>query len=194
MSVLRTRSEGPESSDEVSARLGVALVYEDFATGARARSALEWLCSGQELGVDLCLDVWRFDLLMDPEIARHVFERTGSADIVVVSLHGKGDLPGQVLVWLDWWLKRGRAGPAALVVSLDETAREELSAGQRLCALRSACEAAGVDMFVHFGAGAARRDGVLTVKDLNQRYTARTELLDEMLNRTRTYRDWGINE
>jgi hypothetical protein len=194
MNVVRTDSESATSSDEVSARLGVALVYEDFATGARARNALEWLCGGQELGVDLCLDVWRFDLLRDPEIASQVFERTGGADIVVVSMHGKSDLPGQVLVWLDRWLKAGREGPAALVVSLDEAAREDPGVRGRVSSLQSVAGAAGVDVFVHFGSGTSSREAAVTVEDLNNRFTARTELLDEMLNRTRGYRDWGINE
>jgi hypothetical protein len=183
-----------EGCAESPTRLRAAIVYEDFATGLRGKSALESLCDNQEFETDLSLDLWSFDLLRDPETSKHVCEGTASADIVVLSTHGKGDLPGAVLLWLNQWLKAWRDGPAALVVSLDETARDDLRARQTLASLQSAAEAAGVDMFPHFGTGAARRERVLTVEDLSQRYAARTELLDEMLNRTQAYRDWGINE
>jgi hypothetical protein len=194
MSVLRTDGNAPADITESSTWPRVAILYEDFATGARATSAIELPCGNPELETDFSMDMWRFDLLRDPETSNHVCERTVAADIVVLSTHGKGDLPGEVLLLLNRWLKARRDGPAALVVSFDESAREDLSARDRLAALQSACQAAGVDMFGHFGAGATRREGGLTVEDLNQRYAARTELLDQMLNRTQAYRDWGINE
>jgi hypothetical protein len=194
MDMPRTNVNDPAGFAESSIRLKVAIVYEDLMTGARAKSALEFLLGSTQLGVDIQLEMWRFDLSRDPAASNQVRDRMAELDIIVLSTHGKGVLPGGVLVWLNEWFKTQRTSPGALVVSLDEPASDDLPARQMLTCLQSGAASAGVQVFQHSGSSQMSRAGELTSADLNQQSELRTPLRDETLNRVEGHSHWGINE
>ena len=193
MNIARTGLSDPAGFAESSIRLTVAIVYEDFATGARAKSAFEFLLGNEQIGVDVQLEMWRFDLVCDPETSGPVHDRLALADIVVLSTHGKGALPGGVLVWLNHWLKVRRTSPGALVVSLDEAARDDPGARQMLVSLESGTTSAGVQVFSHLGSSNLSRAEQLTGEDLNQRFELKT-VPNETWKRIEGHSHWGINE
>jgi hypothetical protein len=194
MSTPRKEVNGRVGFANSAIRLRVAIVYEDFATGARAKSALEFLLGSEQPEVDVQLEMWRFDLWHDPETSRQVRNELAVVDIVVFSTHGKGTVPGGVLIWLDQWLKMQRASPGALVVSLDEAASDDLSARQMLTSLQSRAATAGVQVFLHLGSGQRNRSGQLTETDVSRQSEPTTPPPDETLNRVEGHSHWGINE
>ena len=193
MNMARTDLNDPAGFAESSIRLRVAIVYEDFATGARAKSALEFLLGNEQIGVDVQLEMWRFDLVCDPETSGPVRHQLALTDIVVLSTHGKGALPGGVLVWLNHWLKVRRTSPSALVVSLDEATRDDPGARQVLVSIQSEAAGAGVQAFSHLGSSKMSRTGELTGEDLNQRFELKT-VPNKTWKRIEGHSHWGINE
>lgn len=194
MSMPRKEVNGPAGFAGAAIRLRVAIVYEDFATGARAKSALEFLLGSEQPEVDVQLEMWRFDLSHDLATSSQVSDRMLELDIFVLSSHGKGALPGGVLVWLDQWLKARHSSPGALVVSLDEAASDDLSARQILTSLQSRAAAAGVQVFLHWGSGQRNRSGQLTAAGVSPQSEPVTPLPDDRLNRVEGHSHWGINE
>lgn len=194
MSMPRKEVNDPAAFADSAIRLKVAIVYEDFATGARAKSALDFLLGSEQPEVDVQLEMWRFDLSRDLETSNQVSGRMVELDIFVLSSHGKGALPGGVLVWLDQWLKARRASPGALVVSLDDAASDDLSARQILTSLQSRAATVGVQVFLHLGSGQRNRSGQLTEVDVRPQSEPMTPRPDDRLNRVEGHSHWGINE
>ncbi|MGO9201377.1 MAG: hypothetical protein ACLQM8_12710 [Limisphaerales bacterium] len=135
-------------------RLQVLAVYEDFATGLRARQTLDQTVLRLGAAVGVQLNLWRFDILCEPALREQVAKEAAAADIVVISMHGQGELPASVNLWLEEWSGRKGGKPCALVVSLDAAARDTARAAQTVEALGAVARLAGVDVFLHLGAGA----------------------------------------
>lgn len=132
-------------------RLEVALIYEDLATGLRAKRVcdrLRFLLGHQP---EVHLNLWRFDLFRVAAWQEPALKAAARADMVVVSAHGRGVWPEAVSSWLVRWLELGSDAPPALVVSLDTDAKGSDTANQLLAGLRLAAGPAGVVLFEHFG-------------------------------------------
>src|SRR5262245_18091080 len=91
-------------TDDSRAKMGVAIIYEDFATGLRAKEWLDRLCSqvGQEMEFELKL--WRFDLLPAPSFQEDAASDAAAADMIILSGHRNDDLPASVRAWMNRWL------------------------------------------------------------------------------------------
>ena len=173
--------------------LGVMLLYEDFATGTRAKGVIDQLADQPELNADFSLDLWRFNLLHDPELNQRAVENAALADVVLFSAHGWADLPVEVQLWLFHWLQKAGEKPAALVVSLDIAHGESPGENRTLTFLRALAEPIGVDVFAHFGEpGAGRHEW--TTDWVEQRVNANSSLLEGILHHRSPYAHWGLNE
>lgn len=106
-------SSGPE----------VLVVHEDSSTGLRAREALNNVAN--QIGIKICflINLCRFGMLEDAEVAESILQKAKRADILFLSLHGDRALPATVRIWLLRWLETRDFKPCALVVSLDSSAR-----------------------------------------------------------------------
>ena len=78
------------------------LIYENFATGVRARCFCERLV--RALDNTLEEQMWSFDVLGIREARNAAASAARKADVVIVSLLGRTDLPSTVRAWLDMWL------------------------------------------------------------------------------------------
>lgn len=180
---------------EATRSFTVLLAYEDLRAGVRARQAFEHVASKLELEVDYKVDLWKFDLLRDPALREQAVIEAARADIVFLSAHGAGELPGVVSQWLEQWLDRRGGEPAALAVLMDTPGKGTAATRQRLEMLRARALAAGVEVFLH---------GFEQVPLMQQSMSDGTSWLEE--NRTtrsdellhgsalHPFRDWGINE
>jgi hypothetical protein len=168
--------------------LKVALIYEDLATGARAKSFIERVLQTPEIETDSSVELCSFKLLACSE-AEGILEGLAiSADLVILSAHGQNPLPAPVTFWLKQWAASRRGSPSALVLSLDQASSEEPGARQLLTQVQALTAAAEVEVFHHFGSGELHHAVELGLGRLP------SQLLDEMLMQNKGYRYWGINE
>ena len=176
---------------EGSLKVNALLVYEDVATGLRAKRALDQAMLRMAVDTDVHVNAWRFDLLREPALHQQAVEEAAEAEIVFFSAHGCEELPATVSLWFQQWFAcRGGVEPRALVVSLDLVERETPAANQMLRELRQMARLAGVDVFLHLEE--AQTESEPALGDVWHR----TELLEEALRQAErhSYRNCGINE
>lgn len=117
MSVAATPENIPEPSS-AGAALRVVILYEDFAMGCQARQMLESLRAQWGRGHSLALEIWRLDVLSEPDLGRAAARDAVNADLVVVACRRDHEIAELVKAWFDTWtgLRRERA---ALVLLFD---------------------------------------------------------------------------
>src|SRR5258706_519973 len=181
---LRADPELPSPEFEPRPQLNVLLVYEDLPTGRRAKQAIDHLLDHSDLDADVRFDLCNFDLLRDDRVNQQMANEAVKADIVVLSARGKRDLPLQVRSWIRRWFEKRGDGPAALVVSLDRSAKE--SDSSILSLLRELAEPAQVDVFTQFG-DAPKPELEWTVERIRQRADTTSSLLEGILHRPQSH-------
>jgi hypothetical protein len=129
--------------------LNVLLLYEDTATGLRAKRTLDRLPGHLQAGMSPRL--WRVDLLGVPLLREQIAVEAAGCEIVLLSLHGRDALPGTVRVWLDRWLEHKLDRPYALGLLLDPPLTDQDETHPIVAFVRGATAGAGVDLFYGFG-------------------------------------------
>jgi hypothetical protein len=182
----------PNAVREDGPPLETLLLYEDLPTALRAKHLLDRLTASPRLQLFtpakahlLRLDVLSLSLLED--------EASGSADLVMVSLHGDTELSSQVQGWLREWNRRRDREPLALVLLLDEQARDSF-AGQRILSfLRDLTEDLQLELFCEF-CGDPAFTSRETKPRIAEQASGSSRFLEGSLHRPDQFRGWGINE
>jgi hypothetical protein len=148
-----SRSEYPAASGfgDGAEPLEVLLLHEDLQTGLRAKYILDNLEAKLATKPRFLIELWRFDMLQEPELQERAVQDAKHANIVIISLHGNDELPAVVRNWLDRWIKARSSSSCALVASLDASVQGSAAAEWTLDHLRRTAAAAGLDIFPHFG-------------------------------------------
>src|SRR5271165_7177320 len=81
--------------------LRAVLIYENFATGVRARGFCERLVRASDNTLEE--QMWSFDVLGIREARNAAASAARKADVVIVSVLGHTDLPSTIRAWLDMW-------------------------------------------------------------------------------------------
>ena len=188
MKCLDKDAAGREAVRDGVLRLDALVVYEDFATGLRARRALDQTVRPLESHAEVQVHLWRFDLLGEPGLRQRAAQQAAEADIVFLSMHGQSALPKPVNLWFEEYLAQRGGEPHALAVSLDGRATQMAEA------LGAAARLAGVDVFVHLEE--PREEMESSIESIRHRADTRTRILDRFLSQAEAYpfREWGINE
>src|SRR2546428_13991075 len=97
-SLGRATMDGAASS-EGPLRLEVLLIYEDLRTALRAKQTFDHAVRQLGLEADIHVNAWRFDLLRDPEMREEAAREAGTAALVLLSAHGRDELPAEVTSW-----------------------------------------------------------------------------------------------
>ncbi len=84
-----------------SSAIKVAIIYEDFATGTRAKHFAERLASRIEPSSPLSQTLWRSDLLESWPIANAATRATADCDYMIVSLRSDTALPVATRDWIE---------------------------------------------------------------------------------------------
>jgi len=129
----------------------IVVAYDDFAGAVRARQLTTRLAVQVTPVMGINSDSWRFDFLGHPRLRERAAAQAAAADIVIIAADGCAELPAHVKAWLECWLRRRKAGDAALVALLDP---EATSVGQPLPLidyLRQMTERSGLDFFNNAG-------------------------------------------
>ena len=122
----------------------VAIIYEDSAAGRRAKHFYDKVI--REL-VDECnfsLELWNFQVLAIPEIGNSAAHVAAQADFVILSMHGKAELPAQTRHWIERWSRLIADSKPALVALFDQPKRWHRPAASALHYLRSVADRAGI--------------------------------------------------
>jgi hypothetical protein len=145
---------GPErDATPVKPVLDVLLLYEDLGTALRAKHSLD-LLPGQ-LGVETGWGtrVWRLDLLGQPLLAEQAAIEAATADVIILSLHGRSELRAEARDWLSRWLDHKENRPYALAALLDPEPAQPGGDNPVVAYLKRVAEAAHADLFCSFSNG-----------------------------------------
>jgi hypothetical protein len=104
----------------------LVIAYEDAETGQHARNVCDYLIERLAPECRFVSQMWRFDVLRIPECRELATKGAAAADVIMISSHGTGDLPGDVKAWIELWL-RDKGDLLALVALFD---RPPCQAGQ----------------------------------------------------------------
>jgi hypothetical protein len=111
----------------------VVVLYEDFATGLRARKVGDFLAEELGAGGPLEPALWRCDVLQDPPLRSCVAREVARADLLILSVHRHlPAVPTGAL--LDAWLAAKSHRASSLVALVDGTGARG-SAAACLCEL-----------------------------------------------------------
>ena len=92
---------GPDPDD--GPKFNVAIIYEDSAAGKRAKHFYDRLIRELVDECDFSLELWNFQVLAIPEIGNSAAHVAAQADFVILSMHGKAELPAQTRHWIERW-------------------------------------------------------------------------------------------
>lgn len=129
------------------AELKVTIIYEDIASGQRAKHFAESLAERLESACPLAETMWRSDLLESPLVAELAARAAADCEYLIVSLRGDRVLPFAVRQWIEAHLD-GVAEHGTWVVGLLGAygAKRRTLDGNRHY-LRCVCAAKGVEFF-----------------------------------------------
>jgi hypothetical protein len=127
----------------------VGIIYEDRAAGRRAKHFYDKLI--REL-VDECnfsLELWNFQVLAIPEIGNSAAHVAAQADFVILSMHGKAELPAKTRHWIERWSRLIADSKPALVALLDQPETRRDTVASTLGYLRNVADRKGISFYAH---------------------------------------------
>jgi hypothetical protein len=185
--------EGDAAGGEVQLTLDAAMIYEDLSTGLRAKDVFECATHRFPRAPSFKLAIWRFDVLREASLRETALNEASEAVIVLVSAHGRRDLPKAVMVWFTQWFERKSDEPRALIVSLDDASRGSDSAARMISWLQAGGGATDVAVFPHFG-DAPRSEGDSAMERIPRPAPTKAAVLADLRRWPEWHSDWGINE
>lgn len=142
--------ESPECSPVAdSSAIKVAIIYEDFASGLRAKNFAERLAEQLGCACRLADSFWRSDLLECPPIAAEAARVAADCDYLIVSLRGDRVLPLTARRWIEMQLDGAAGGGAALVVLPDADQGKWQVVEATRDHFRTVCARKGVAFYSH---------------------------------------------
>lgn len=171
----------------------VFIAYEDVQAGLRSKAALSRVFRQFEWPVDPHVELCRFDLLRVPEVHDWAAREARQSDMVVLSAHGDGNLPQEVINWIDLWAHQPGSPGSAIVASLDDQVRPTAEAGNMLATLRKVAAETGRTLFCHFGT-TSKRVLEFTVRCIRKRCKGDSDSEDGAAPPWHPSPRWGINE
>lgn len=170
----------------------IVIVYEDFTAGKHAKETYDYLAS--QLGVDyeFTNQMWKFDVLGNSKMRGLAVKDATTADLIVISTHGMGDLPAGVTAWIEEWLAQPR-NAMALVTLVDRPhiGGDEF-AGVRAY-LQDVARKAGMDFFAQPDDW-PDRDEDFSTEQIAERAQQTSAIMADLIQHTAPAARWGINE
>jgi len=96
----------------------VVVVYEDFATGKRAKKTYDYLVANLGQDCHFSNQMWKFEVLSIPKLREMAAKDATAADVIIISAHGDTELSADVKAWIETWLSDG-TDAMALVALFD---------------------------------------------------------------------------
>jgi hypothetical protein len=117
MEITTAQTTGRGNHIQEKQIFSVVIAYEDFSAGKHAKQTYD--CLVRHLGGDFEFEnqMWKFDVLENAKLNEMAAKDASTADLIIVSTHGVGDLPREVKQWIDQWMRHTSA--MALVTLVD---------------------------------------------------------------------------
>ncbi len=107
----------PASASSELPALNVFLAYDVAETGRSAVATFDRIATHLKDELLFTAQVWRFDLLTNPECGKQAEDAVTAADILVVAFRAETQLPGRFLAWLSECVKARSEPGRALAVA-----------------------------------------------------------------------------
>jgi hypothetical protein len=124
------------------------VVYEDLKAGQRAIKMCNHL-NGQGLDGNFRLSLWNFAIFRLPELRELAASDAAEAALILISTHGKQQLPAHVKAWFGLWLSQRFSREGTLVALLDESESGDAQTPQISAYLEDVARGSGMDFFCH---------------------------------------------
>ena len=141
--------EEVENSERDNALFEILSIHEDLPTALRAGKVIRRIKSSPA-GLPIEVNCWNLQAARNPAWRQMAAADARRAAMVLLSLHGFGELEQLIRAHLNSWLGQPRMRPCALVLSLDAEAKGARLVDSILQCVRAAAAAFGAEMFVHF--------------------------------------------
>jgi hypothetical protein len=128
----------------------IVIVYEDAQAWLSVKAALKEALGDQWESLKYKTAEWKFSLLEYPGLLRQAVEDAATADMIVVSTHGKFDLPEGVKKWIAQWLEQKTTSGGALLGVLDAAWKGQPAARTIFAYLMNAAAVADFEWFPSF--------------------------------------------
>ncbi|MDR3402334.1 MAG: hypothetical protein P4L99_07530 [Chthoniobacter sp.] len=138
----------PAPSDSPTLR-GTTILYEDRATGLRAKRFSDMLSASLGDGHPTEPACWRLELTDLPGLASEISDDTAASEFLLLSLRGDSSLSSSTKQWLESLLERAEAGTTSLIALFDPVRSVTPHAESMRCYLRQVTAQAGVTFFAH---------------------------------------------
>lgn len=135
------------SHPEPDAGWSAVIVYGDDPARRRALHTLNNVVHVVDEKSKLCPQLWRFDLLEDPDRRAEAAFNTRLADLFIISTSSKGALSAAVQDWVQSSLSQKQGNAAVVVALLGPADDTDAPDSPRVQFLRNAAEAAGLSFF-----------------------------------------------
>jgi hypothetical protein len=179
-------------SGEGESLLSLLILYEDFATGVRAKKWFDRALCELEQDAAFEIKMWRLDLLAEPPIREETAADAAEADIIILSAHGRDALAGPVGTWATYWLEQRENQSSAFVVLLDESANQSEGNGGMHGWLKEVAQSPGVAVFYDFCA--PWRDELdLAIERITARANRTSSVLEEILQQSASWMRRELN-
>jgi hypothetical protein len=137
----------PENPPPGLSPLNVAIIYEDFTSGARAKHFAESLAASLGCTCGLSESLWRTGLLTSPEIAAEAAQAAAASEYLIVSLAGTSELALETRSWLEAHLASAASSETCVIALLgSEPVKPRALEGNRRY-LKDVCAAKSVPFF-----------------------------------------------
>jgi len=128
---------------------GTTILYEDRATGLRAKHFSDMLTASLGDGHPIEPTCWRLELIDLPGLASEISQEAATSEFLLLSLRGDSSLSSATKQWLESLLERVDAGTTSLIALFDPVRSVAPHAESMRCYLRQVTAQAGVTFFAH---------------------------------------------
>jgi hypothetical protein len=133
----------------MSAIFDAFILYDNLASGLRAKTLLNRAIYDVRPRVTPSLSVWRFDLMLDPWCRSMAVREAATAQVVILAAEGPGELPAEVQLWMSEWLDRRNERSCALVAAFEGRRVGSVHREQLSPVWRRAAADRGLGLFLH---------------------------------------------
>jgi hypothetical protein len=188
--VLNPRIDASEWEPKFPFDLVVA--YEDSFTRNRALHLYDHLAQQLLDDYDFQCSWWKFDHLANATLRQQAADAAAEANMIILSVHARPELPSTHRLWMDSWLPRRDNRKAALVALVAGANALQNEAAPMLACLQNAARLSKMDFFTH-EFNLPPQDGLRIVASTIP--TVRSvPVLDHALEQRTPNPRWGINE
>lgn len=172
----------------------VVIAYEDYPTGARAKTTYDYLLRAFGRDCEFDHTMWRFDALRIPELRQIAANEAAQADMIILGAWSRSPLPVEVKTWTEQWLQQKSPRLSTLTVLIENhTGGSAKTAASILDYWRDVSHRGRMDFFSQILNAPESAHGSVAWRTANGTTRIDAALDDAWENRER-YLGWGINE